>query len=265
MEPRNTAELERLALNLYKLESQLNHAVKTRSPDMRLILACLDIQERIRENLADSQILNIPNPTARDLVQKVRDEKNLTSTVLSELEPVLIRLFKERLGNEALEKLKTSLPEEYEEWTQELLGYIDLETFIKARKDVGTLIVGQSIPKALGAYFEEVKNCYVFGQHVAAEGLCRVLLEIALRDVHRRRGTHKAQRGKDLEEWGIRKLLREASFLSREIREIGEQIIDESSDILHGKQKGERPVPLFQESLLLMRKTFLIVEKLYSS
>ncbi|MBI3989027.1 MAG: hypothetical protein HY347_05365 [candidate division NC10 bacterium] len=91
--------------------------------------------------------------------------------MLPELMPVLRRLFKQVLGEEALDESKDSLPKEYDDWIQELLGYIEPEMFIEARKQVGTLIVGQSIPKALRVYFEEIKDCYMFGQHLAAVGL----------------------------------------------------------------------------------------------
>lgn len=86
-----------------------------------------------------------------------------------------------------------------------------------------------------------------------------------MRDVHYRRGTHKTHRGKDLEKWGIRELVREATFLPRELRDLGMAIIEESSKILHGKQKHETRATLGNENLSLMRKTFLVVEKLYSN
>lgn len=262
MDRRKAVELERLAISLYKLEEQLNHAIKIhdQSVVIRLILECLLIQEKIREKLADSPILNIANPIASNVIRNVRDKKGLTSMVLPELMPVLLRL----LGVEAQAESRTSspqeysLPREYNDWIQELLGYIDLEMFIEARKQVGTLIVGRSIPKALEVYFREIKDCYIFGQGLAAAGLCRVLLEIALRDVHHRRGTHKTEKGKDLQEWGISKLVQEATFLPRELKDLAMAIIDESSKILHGKPKHERPISL-------IRKTFPVVEKLYSS
>lgn len=177
------------------------------------------------------------------------DQKDAT-----EIERLAVRLYK--LEDRLNHAIKTQ--------DQSVIIPIEPEMFIEARKQVGTLIVGQSIPKALGMYFQEIKDCYMFGQHLAAAGLCRVLLEIALRDIHYRRGTHKSQGGKDLEEWGISKLVHEATFLPRELKDLATDIIDEASKILHGKQKHESPTILYDVSLSLMRKTFLVVEKLYS-
>lgn len=243
------------------IENQLRNGDETYLPER--VAVCMFYADQIREDLRELSTINVSDPQMRDSLTNVRDEKTLVDRLLAEGQPVLTRLMYEK-GYLVDEKF---VPEEFDKAQEELNSVIFPLDFIKRQKKVGALVLGQSVPEAVGRFFIEVKDCFVFGQLVACVALCRTLVETCFRDFLERRGALRRVDRKEFNDWGPKRLLREVRSDLRQrdreaILDAAGKIIETSSGYIHWKVRSG-PVVSSEQCLSLLRATLAVVGYLY--
>ncbi|MEK6698117.1 MAG: hypothetical protein AABZ10_03635 [Nitrospirota bacterium] len=55
--------------------------------------------------------------------------------------------------------------------------------YVIGSNELGSLILGVTVPASLSKFVREAKDCYAFQQYNAAYGLCRIIIEASVRDI----------------------------------------------------------------------------------
>ncbi len=130
--------------------------------------------------------------------------------------------------------------------------------YVEALYDIGSLIVDITIPKTLVDYVSEARTCYAFQQYNAVYGLCRTILEIALRHECDRRGLIQNNKNNTINI----DLYRPSSLISKvskgELRDRLKQIYQDTSAILHGAKTIQA-----KDAKKMFRDTLEAVQDIY--
>ena len=122
--------------------------------------------------------------------------------------------------------------------------------YIETLYDIGSLIVSITIPEALKTYVSEARSCFAFQQYNAVYGLCRTILESAIRHSCERKGYLK--RGGnvvDIESYKPAELINKAA--KGDLRDRVKDIYSKTSTLLHGRKtiKSEDAKKMFRDTL----------------
>ena len=162
--------------------------------------------------------------------------------------------------------------EKYLDWVMEVMEIVNPEQYGKRSQSVGTPIVSQTVPPALGKHLQRLKTCYLLGLDEMTIVFCRSVLEAALFGALQRRG--KLQGGGNADDgfWPLVKLLglTDHQMLNSKMKDRAHHIRLLARDILHNKEtsevneKIEDTSPCLEEmALASVNDTFDIVEALY--
>ena len=162
--------------------------------------------------------------------------------------------------------------EKYLDLVTEVLAIVDPEQYGKRSQSVGTPIVSQTVPPALGKHLQRLKTCYLLGLDEMTIVFCRSVLEVALFEALQRRGKLQGGGNADDRFWPFGKLLglTDHQMLDSKMKERARDIRLLAGDILHNKEtsevneKTEDTSPCLEEMALdSVKDTFDIVEALY--
>jgi hypothetical protein len=134
------------------------------------------------------------------------------------------------------------------------------------RRQVGSLIVGQSMPATVTVHLNQIKECYAFGLFESAVVFCRAVIEAAVFEFARRRGLLRAGPSvRDYAEYSLAQLReRVRSRLGRRAFEaaFGDKgVVTLANHVLHSKRA---PVDVnSREALRMVRATFEILEHIF--
>lgn len=162
--------------------------------------------------------------------------------------------------------------EKYLDWVMEVLWIVNPEQYGKRSQSVGTPIVSQTVPPAMGKHLQRLKTCYLLGLDEMTIVFCRSVLEAALFGVLQRRG--KLQGGGNADDgfWPLVKLLglTDHQMLDSKMKDRAHDIRVLAGEILHSKEtsevneKTEDTSPCLEDmALASVKDTFDIVEALY--
>jgi hypothetical protein len=129
--------------------------------------------------------------------------------------------------------------------------------YIEALYDIGSLIVSITIPEALKTYVSEARSCFAFQQYNAVYGLCRTILESAIRHTCERKGLLKSV-GKvvDIESYKPAELINKAA--KGDLRDRIRDIYSKTSTLLHGRKTIKS-----EDAKIMFRDTLKAVQDLY--
>ena len=130
--------------------------------------------------------------------------------------------------------------------------------YIEALYNIGSLIVSITIPEQLNTYVSEARSCYAFQQYNAVYGLCRTILETAVRHTCERKGLIKKSGGSviDFESYRPSELINRAAI--GELRNKLKDIYSNTSTILHGRKTINS-----EDAKQMFRNTLKAVQILY--
>jgi len=251
MNPAIEAQLTQDAIKLNKLNRLVVKAVVESNTDelFKSLQGYVNVK-KIKTVLIDHPIVRVHDHTAQDVLKK-----------LSQGEPLqadnLVRILEAQSDESvSLDGLDDS---EINELGLDLFySWYSHYEYIEALYDIGSLIVGISIPAALTSYVSEARTCYAFQQYNAVYGLCRTILETAVRHTCERKGLIKKSSANviDFESYRPSELINKAS--RGELRVKLKDIYRNTSAMLHGRKTINS-----DDAKRMFRDTLKAVQELY--
>ena len=209
----------------------------------------IQVKKKIKTSLIDNPVVKIHDRAAQDVLKKLTHDGFQADE--------LIRKFESKSQESvSLDGLSEA---EIEELGSDLFySWYSHYEYIEALFDIGSLIVGISIPNSLTSYVSEARSCYAFQQYNAVYGLCRTILETAVRHTCERKGLIKKSGGKviDFESYKPSELINKAS--TGKLREKLKNIYSNTSTMLHGRRTINS-----EDAKAMFRNTLEAVQDLY--
>ena len=222
----------------------------------------------IKEKSASYDILKVDDLTLRNELVAIRENKDF---VYFEILKILQRY----LGESKDDRL-TFAPnwEEFYEnrWDDimldEIFSQVNPHTLIMRKMEIGTLLVGKTVPEHLRTHLRQIKECYAWGFETEASIYCRTILEEAFREALRsKRGLKGPQDGRDLEKWSLHWLLKhskEEKYFNPEVIKRAYNIKENVNHIVHPTSATSARKPAKQMSNLeIIKDMFYILEMLF--
>ena len=123
--------------------------------------------------------------------------------------------------------------------------------------------MGTAVPKILMKFVDEARSCFAFQQYNALCSLCRTILEVAVRDICKRKQFIKENNDNvipfdNYNKDNISQLINKISWgeLRKKIKDI---YYNKTSFLIHGHKTIKR-----KEAKELFRETIMVVQYLYS-
>jgi hypothetical protein len=238
------AQLTQDAIKLDRLNRDVVKAVVEWNPDNigKSLKEYIDTKVKIKTALIDFPVAKIHDHLAKNVLSKIgQGESFQADNIIKMLESQS----EEKVSLEALDE------SEIEQLGSDLFySWYSHYEYIEALYDIGSLIVSITIPEALKTYVSEARSCFAFQQYNAVYGLCRTILESAIRHTCERKGYLK--RGSnivDIESYKPAELINKAA--RGDLRNRVKDIYSKTSTLLHGRKtiKSEDAKKMFRDTL----------------
>lgn len=238
------AQLTQDAIKLDRLNRDVVKAVVEWNPDNigKSLKEYIDTKVKIKTALIDFPVAKIHDNLAKNVLSKIgQGESFQADNIIKMLESQS----EEKVSLEALDE------SEIEQLGSDLFySWYSHYEYIEALYDIGSLIVSITIPEALKTYVSEARSCFAFQQYNAVYGLCRTILESAIRHTCERKGYLK--RGGnivDIESYKPAELINKAA--RGDLRDRVKDIYSKTSTLLHGRKtiKSEDAKKMFRDTL----------------
>ena len=205
------------------------------------------VRDELKELLSEAPPLTIRDPEVKKTLRKVREEhfyldKEVKKFLdaLKNLPPDQVDKIYRTLGIDKEEITSEVDWDLHQKFHMEIFGIIDPEDYFENKGAFSTIIVGKQLPNKINAYFDEIRQCFLFGNRYAAIGLCRVLIEIIFRDKCIKLGLRKEYKSSniiDFDKDNVSCIIREVCKTLRvsTLKEEAVELYRTASEILHGK------------------------------
>jgi len=211
----------------------------------------MDLKKKIKKNLIDYPIANIHDNAAQEILRKIQQEEPFQAdNILKGIETQTGKSFD-------YDKLEY---DEMEELQDLFYSWFSHYEYLEGLYEIGSLIVRFSIPDTLKAYVSEARTCYAFQQYNAVYGLCRTILEIAIRHRCQRKGIirHQKENVVDFDEYRPAELINKSTRGA--LRERVKEIYSDTSALLHGRKTVSS-----DDAKRMFKDTLKVVQDLYES
>lgn len=163
-------------------EKQLLNAIKKGDFNAPVFEAIDNIVIEIKEKLAGYDFLRIDDLSLRNDLSAIRENKDFIYFKFLEL----INKDDESRNADRL-IFGPNWDQFYESrWDDilhdEILSQVDPYTLIIRRMDLGTLLVGKTVPEHFGRHLRQIKECYAWGFETEASIYCRTILDEGFRE-----------------------------------------------------------------------------------
>jgi hypothetical protein len=210
----------------------------------------MDLKRKIKKNLIDYPIANIHDNAAQKILIKIQQEEPFQAdNILKIFEGVTGESFDyDKLEHDDFQELGDTL----------FYSRFSHFEYLEGLYEIGSMIIGISIPDILDTYVTEARNCYAFQQYNAVFGLCRTILEIAIRHRCQRKGIIKNQKGNiiDLDSYRPGELINKST--KGPLRERVKEMYRDTSDLLHGRKTASS-----SDAKKMFKDTLKVVQDLY--
>jgi len=262
-----TEEIEKIDKTINNLRAQN----KIEEPSLRS--SFFEIEREIKELLSEVEIVDGTfSQRTRQVLIKVRDGEFLLSIERKRLDRLfdeygddIVKYFKEKYGFSASEgEINEVIKKVDGDFNLEISYKIDPFEYLNRKREFGAIITNTPVHRIIHDYYSEIQNCFLFGQFLAAIGLCRVLIERAFKD-------KAASIDRSIPD-NLRDLTQRTN-LYQLIEKVGDEIKSEttkssahklrtlSNSILHGKKENMKIDA--STTLEFIRKTYGVIESLY--
>lgn len=236
------SELNRLSIKAL-IESNLN--------DLQEYLnEYIEIKKRIKNNLIDNPTTQIHNHKALEILQQISENKPFhADNVISALEDM----------ENSPGKFTSLTEDEIEELgSQKFYSWFSHYEYIEGHYEIGSLILGISIPQNLRSFVSEAKECYAFQQYNAVYSLCRTILEASVKLICEKRGLLRDRTGnvKPIEDYRWSDLMHRVSRGT--LRDNLDRIYNKTSILIHGRKtiSSKEARETFRETLRVVHDLF---------
>lgn len=238
------AQLTQDAIKLNKLNREVVKAVIEWNPDNigKSLKEYVATKVKIKTALIDYPVAKIHDHLAKDVLTKIgQGESFQADNIIKMLESQS----QEQMSIEALDE------SEIEQLGSDLFySWYSHYEYIEALYDIGSLIVSITIPEILKTYVSEARSCYAFQQYNAVYGLCRTILESAIRHTCERKGfIKKGGNVVDIDSYKPSELINKVA--KGHLRDRLKDIYSKTSILLHGRKtiKSEDAKKMFRDTL----------------
>ena len=219
----------------------------------------------IKEKLAQYDILRVDDLTLRNEMVAIRENRDF---VYFEILKIL-----QRYGGEGKDDKLTFAPK-WEEFYQskwddilqdEILSQVNPHTLITRKMDLGTLLLGKTVPEHLRTHLRQIRECYAWGFKTEASIYCRTILEEGFREALKSKPEFSSpQQRKDLERWSLDCLLNHSKkkrYFYVEVIERAYKLKENVNHIVH--PTSARKPDIKMSDLEIIKDTFYILEMLF--
>jgi hypothetical protein len=149
--------------------------------------------------------------------------------------------------------------------SEEILSQVDPYRLIMRKMELGTLLVGKTVPQHLKTHLTQIKECYAWGFEPEAAIYCRTILEEGFREALKSKPEFSTpQRKNDLEAWSLDWLLRHSKknrFFCKEVIDKAYEVKENVNKIVHPTSARKPDVQM--SDLEIIKDTFYILEMLF--
>lgn len=203
----------------------------------------MDLKRKIKKEMIECPVAKINNDIAREVLRKIsQSEEFQTEKIIKILENIAGTSFE-------FDKLDFEEPDD-DELRDLFYSWFSHYEYLQGLYEIGSLVVSYSVPHALESHISEARCCYAFQQYNAVYGLCRTILEIAIRHRFERKGIIKRnEKIVDFDSYRPGELSNKST--SGALRDRMKEIYSNTSALLHGRKtvKKEEAVKMFKDVL----------------
>ncbi|MBI2986487.1 MAG: hypothetical protein HYY45_06950 [Deltaproteobacteria bacterium] len=221
-----------------------------------------DLVIKIKERLADYDVLRVDDLSLRNDLCAIRENKDFRYFQLLELINKA-----NNPGSTAPLVFRSSLsPERWHEiLADDVLSQVDPNILITRKMEIGALLVGKTIPAHIEKHLILIKECYAWSFDSAAAIYCRTVLEEGFKEALKSRPEFRTPAGKkDLEEWSLDWLLnhsKKKKYFYLEAIERAYKIKENVNHLVH-PTSAKQPVTRMS-SMEIIKDAFYILEILF--
>jgi hypothetical protein len=215
----------------------------------RSIVEFSEMRKRVKTTLLDFSVAQIHDPAARELLSRINQNDHF------EADKIVLAMNTESGRSIRLEHLEDA---DIDKLSSKLYEWFSHYEYIEGLYEIGSLIVGVSVPTALHSYLEEARQCYAFQQYNGMNALCRTVVEIGLKHyAERKKLLHRAAyKIGDLDAYEPGKLI--GIVNTPGLREQARNLYCKMSTTLHGTKQinGEEAKSTFKEMLSVVQDLY---------
>ena len=132
------------------------------------------------------------------------------------------------------------------------------EHFVEHLYEIGSLVLGISIPEKLDKYVREARISYASKNYLAVYAMCRTILETSIRDIGQRKQRLPKDDGK-VKRWELRNFNHmKNKVVPKALREDVAIVYDITSGLIHGSASVKR-----EGARQMFKRTLTIIQELY--
>jgi hypothetical protein len=247
-----THTLESDAHRLYELNRLFVKAVveSDKNELQRVVPEYVMIKKRLKSNFMGNPAVCVNDSKALSVLQKIAEDKNLPADdIIAALDMP-----------DASESFMSLSYEEIEEYGSDIFySWFSHHEYIRGLYEIGSLIIGLSVPGHLKRFVSEAKECYAFMQYNAVYSLCRTILEASVRHIGEKKNLLRNRKGNviPIEKFRWEDMKNRIAPVS--MKTAIESIYAETSSLVHG-----RKTITSKEARDAFRETLRIVHLLYN-
>ena len=191
------AQFRDLIAKFRENEKQLLNAIKKGDFNAPVFEAIDNIVIEIKEKLAGYDFLLIDDLSLRNDLAAIRENKDFIYFKFLEL----INKYDESRNADRL-TFGPNWDQFYESrWDDilhdEILSQVDPYTLIIRRMDLGTLLIGKTVPEHFARHLRQIKECYAWGFETEASIYCRTILDEGFREALKSKPEFRTPNGKE--------------------------------------------------------------------
>lgn len=130
------------------------------------------MRKRVKTTLLDFPVAQIHDPGARELLSRINQNDHF------EADKIVLAMNTEPGEFVTLENLDAA---DINRLSSKLYEWFSHYEYIEGLYEIGSLVVGVSVPPALTSYLDEARQCYAFQQYDGMNALSRIVLEVGLK------------------------------------------------------------------------------------
>jgi hypothetical protein len=217
---------------------------------MKTLQEFMDLKKKIKKEMIECPVAKIHNDVAQEVLRKIsQSEEFQTEKIIKGIENQTGSSFEfDKLDFEEADS---------DEMRDLFYSWFSHYEYLQGLYEVGSLFVSYSVPDTLTSYVSEARSCYAFQQYNAVYGLCRIILEIAIRHRCERMGIiRKNEKIVDFDSYRPSELINKSTrgILKDKVKDI----YSNTSTLLHGRKTVTK-----DDAIKMFKDTLSIVQELY--
>lgn len=240
----NLKNLDKLSVK-WVLEYDIEELMKT-------LQEFMDLKKKIKKEMIECPIAKIHNNIAQEVLSRIsQSEEFQTEKIIKGIENQTGVLFE-------FDKLDFDEADD-DELRDLFYSWFSHYEYLQGLYEIGSLVVSYSVPDTLKSYVSEARSCYAFQQYNAVYGLCRTILEIAIRHRCERMGIiRRNEKIVDFDSYRPSELINKSTRGA--LRDQVKNIYSDTSALLHGRKTVKK-----NDAKKMFKDTLNIVQALYDN